>query len=356
MIAPPFISVPPAGYGGTELFVANLAEGLDELGHDVVVYANGESQVGTEVRWMYPESHWPIKGEFSEALKETVHSVWAIRDAADTCDIVHTNSIPGLPPSLFIDVPFVHTIHHEHEPALSNFYGHYPKVNYVTISDFQLRQELMPKVRTIHHGIDLSKYEWRSTKRRHLSFLGRIAPIKGPHLAIAVAKRCGIPLKIAGEIQPMFQDYFQTEIEPHLDGKFIEYVGEVGLPQKNDLLSNSIAMLFPIQWNEPFGLVMIEAMACGAPVLALPGGSVQEVVADTVSGYVCRSVDDMALRARDIQSHISPQIVREYAERNFSREQMAAAYERLFLSNAHPAIAPTGTELLRTIEEEPEAA
>jgi glycosyltransferase involved in cell wall biosynthesis len=321
-----------------------------------VVYANGESQVRTEVRWIYPQSHWPIKGDFCESLKETVHNTWAIRDAAKTCDIVHTNSIPGLPPSLFVDVPFVHTIHHEHEPALTDFYSHYPDVNYVTISDFQVRQEPMPKVRTIHHGIDLSKYEWRAKKRSYLSFLGRIAPIKGPHLAIAVAQRTGIPLKIAGEIQPMFQEYFRTEIEPHIDGKFIEYVGEVGLLEKNELLANSIAMLFPIQWNEPFGLVMIEAMACGAPVLALPGGSVPEVVADGISGYVCRSVEDMSQRVYDIQDDIAPQIVREYAEKNFSRDRMAAEYERLFESIAQPASPSVAAELLQAIQEEPEAA
>ena len=115
--------------------------------------------------------------------------------------------------------------------------------------------------------------------RNICAFLGRIAPIKGTHIAIEVAKKSGIPLKIAGEVQPIFQDYFDTQIKPHIDGKFIEYVGEADLAAKNELLGNSLAMLFPIQWNEPFGLVMIEAMACGTPVLALPGGAVEEVCA-----------------------------------------------------------------------------
>ena len=131
---------------------------------------------------------------------------------------------------------------------------------------------------------------------------------------------------------------------------------EVGLPEKNELLSHSIAMLFPIQWNEPFGLVMIEAMACGAPVLALPGGSVPEVVADGVSGYVCRSVEDMSQRVCDLPDRIAPHAVREYAERHFSRGRMAAAYERLFESIAMPGAVPVATELVQAIHEEPEAA
>ena len=137
----------------------------------------------------------------------------------------------------------------------------------------------------------------RAASRDYLSFLGRIAPIKGTHIAIEVAKKSGIPLKIAGEVQPIFQDYFDSQIKPHIDGKFIEYVGEVDLAAKNELLGNSLAMLFPIQWDEPFGLVMIEAMACGTPVLALPGGAVEEVVRDGVSGFVCQCVDEMAQRA-----------------------------------------------------------
>ena len=330
LIAPPFIAVPPARYGGTELFIAHLAEGLQDRGHDVVVYANGESEIGVEVRWLYPHNHWPIKGEMSETLKEMVHTAWAMRDAARDCDVIHTNSIPGIPHSQFLNLPLVHTIHHEQEDVLSEFYSHFPDVHYVTISDFQRKREKMPLMRTIHHGIDLDRYNCCSTKRGYLSFLGRIAPIKGPHLAIAVAKKSGIPLKIAGEVQPMFQDYFDSEIKPHVDGKFIEYIGEADLEDKNELLAHSIAMLFPIQWNEPFGLVMIEAMACGTPVLALPGGSVEEVVQDGVSGYVCRSVDEMVSRVRDVGSRLPPQQVRQYVQKYFSVDRMAGDYERLY--------------------------
>src|SRR4029453_19420928 len=167
-------------------------------------------------------------------------------------------------------------------------------------SEFQRLREKMPNLRTIHHGIDLSQYRFQGRKQQYLSFLGRIAPIKGTHLAISVAQKSGIPLKIAGEIQPIFRDYFEAEVKPHIDGKFIEYLGEADLAAKNELLGNSLALLFPIQWHEPFGLVMAEAMACGTPVLALPGGSVPEVVKEGVSGHICATPSDMVQRLKSL--------------------------------------------------------
>ena len=330
LIASPFVEVPPKRYGGTELFIANLAVELTNLGHQVVVYANGESNLPVEVRSLYPQSLWPLTGEFSETLKDINHTAWAIRDAIEDCDVIHVNNVHGLPPSRFCRIPFVYTVHHDHDQALSEFYSYYPDVHFVTISNFQQRLEEMPSLRTIHHGIDLSLYQFREKKQQYLSFLGRIAPFKGPHLAIRAARKCGIPLKIAGEVQPLFQPYFDAEVKPHLDGKFIEYVGEADLEAKNELLGNSLALLFPIEWDEPFGLVMIEAMACGTPVLALPGGAVSEVVCDGVSGYVCTSLDEMANYAANIQTLVRPNAVREYAELHFSAERMAAEYVYLY--------------------------
>jgi glycosyltransferase involved in cell wall biosynthesis len=188
----------------------------------------------------------------------------------------------------------------------------------------------MRRMRTIPHGVDLNAYRAPSGKREYLSFLGRIAPIKGTHIAIEVAKKSGIPLKIAGEVQPMFKSYFDSEIKPHLDGKFIEYVGEVDLQDKNELLGNSLALLFPIQWNEPFGLVMIEAMACGTPVLALSGGAVEEVVRNGISGYVCNSADEMVQRVRQLPGSFTPANVRQYCQQYFSVDRMVAEYLALY--------------------------
>jgi glycosyltransferase involved in cell wall biosynthesis len=192
---------------------------------------------------------------------------------------------------------------------------------------------------TIHHGIDTSRYRFVPQKQQYLSFIGRIAPVKGTHLAIDVARRTGIPLKIAGEVQPANRDYFEKMVKPRLDGKLVEYVGPADLQAKNELLGNSLAMLFPIQWGEPFGLVMIEAMACGTPVLAMPGGSVPEVVRDGVSGYICRSVRVMAEAVKNL--NIDPAIVRRYVEENFSIGKMVRQYIALYQEASNESFSRT---------------
>lgn len=324
LIAPPFIPVPPVRYGGTELFLGALAEGLKRKGINVVVYATGDSTVGTEVRSLYPKSEWPLEGEIFSNLKDLNHTFWAASDAMHDCDIIHFNNAPGLAASRFVRVPVVYTVHHPYEATLSDFYSSYPDVNYVTISDSQKSFEMMPKMTTIHHGIFIEDYPFRDKKQQYLSFIGRLAPVKGPHTAIEVARKTGIPLKIAGEVQPLFKDYYESQVKPQIDGKLIEYIGEADKQIKDELLSNSMALLFPIEWNEPFGLVMIEAMACGTPVIALPGGSVQEVVSDGISGYVCKNVDEMIERVRNLSIH--PAMVRRYAQEHFSVEVMTNKY------------------------------
>lgn len=329
LVAPPFISVPPKRYGGTELFIGELAVGLKALGHNPVVYTNGESTVPVEKRWLYPKGEWPIQGEIHGDLKDVNHCAWAVADAHRNCDIVHMNNAPGLAYSRFIKTPMVYTIHHPHERGLSEFYRFYPEVHYVTISDFQRHKEDLPHVRTIHHGLNFNEYELVTEKDDYVAFIGRIAPVKGTHLAIAAAKKAGVPLKIAGEIQPLFQEYYDREVKPHIDGRNVEYVGEADLAAKNELLGNACAMLFPIQWDEPFGFVIIEAMACGTPVIAFPGGSVREIVRGGVSGCVCNSVDEMA-RCIGSAGDFNPATVREYAEKNFSLAKMVRKYEALY--------------------------
>ena len=328
LVASPFISVPPARYGGTELFVAQLALGLKARNLDVVVYCNGESTVEVERRWLYDRAQWPIQGEIYDNLKDYNHTSWAMADAAADADVIHLNNLPGLFQSRVVRQPAVYTVHHPHEDALTTIYRYLPEVHYVTISDFQRQLEPMPDIRTIHHGVDMSLYRLQERKQDYLSFIGRIAPVKGTHLAIEIAKKAGIPLKIAGEVQPRFRDYYEKEIKPHIDGKFIEYVGEANLEEKNELLGGSRAMLFPIQWDEPFGLVMIEAMACGTPVLAMPRGSVPEVVKDGVSGWICQTVDELANRAQHLT--IKPSTVRAYVERQFSLGVMVGRYIELY--------------------------
>jgi len=327
-VAPPFIPVPPVEYGGTELFIADLARGLQAVGVEPIVYTNGESSVDVERRWLFEKSQWPIKGDAYNHLKDMEHATWAIHDASGSCDILHMNTVFGLIPSRLSRLPLVYTVHCPTDRQLSALYARFPEVNYVCISNDQRKRETLPKLHTIHHGINLSKYHLQTDKQDYLSFIGRIAPIKGTHLAIEIAKRAGIPLKIAGEVQPEYRDYFEAKVKPHIDGKFIEYAGLADLAAKNELLGNSMAMLFPIKWDEPFGLVMVEAMACGTPVLALRAGSVPEIVKDGVSGYIARNIDALVRRVQDLR--LVPAEIRGYVEQNFSQERMARDYCALY--------------------------
>lgn len=327
LIAPPFLAVPPRNYGGTESFVAQLVKGLKTSDIEVILYTNGESTAPVEMRFMYEKEEWPAELPIEKNLKQLSHAAWAIKDAVGQVDLFHVNSAMAAAFSGFVDIPFACTMHTDDE-EIARYYARLPEVNYVTISDFQRHKLPMPKMRTIHHGIDRNLYEVREKKDDYLAFLGRVAPAKGTHHAIEVAQKSGIPLKIAGEIQPFHQDYWESQIKPHVDGKFIEYVGQVNLKEKNELLGGARALVFPIQWDEPFGLVLIEAMACGTPVLATPRGSVPEIVKDGISGYVCSTVNDLVKRARNLQ--IPAATVRAYMEEFFSVERMTRDYIALY--------------------------
>ena len=227
LIASPFLEVPPPRYGGTELFINDLAVHLQGIGIEVVVYTVGTSTAPVERRSLYRKSRWPPANTTGERLRELRHSGWAMADADRACDVLH---VP------LVRKPAICTFHHPFDEDTADFYRSLPNVQFVAISKSQARRYQLPRLKVIHHGIDFSKYRLVERKQPYLSFLGRLVPVKGAHLAIKVAQRVGLPLKIAGEIQPAYRDYFEREIEPHVDGKSVEYVGEADLQAKNDLL------------------------------------------------------------------------------------------------------------------------
>ena len=324
LIGPPFIEIPPRRYGGTELFIGNLARALHERRHDVTVYGNGDSCLPCRLKWRYPHAEWPLDDPVLPQLRNADHSGWAIQDAARSVDVLHLNDVIALPFTNFVDVPAVHTIHHPHEPALSELYMKYPGIHYVSIAQWLADREPMPNIHVVHHGIPVDDYTFSDEKDDYVAFLGRIAPCKAPHLAIHAARLAGIRLKIAGEIQPAFREYWERDVRPLVDGRQIEYLGEADFATKNTLFAKARALLFPIQWEEPFGLVMIEAMACGTPVLSFAGGSVDEIVHDGANGWICRDVADMA--GRIATPGIEPAACRAYVNQHFSSATMADRY------------------------------
>ena len=192
IVAPPFLPVPPVAYGGTELFIADLAEGLTERGHDVTVYGNGASTVSCEVRSCYPDADWPPRPGANLTLKSLDHGSWALRDVLDDdFELIHLNDAIHVPLSRFLPIPAVYTLHHPHEPELTSLYARYPDIFYVAISDAQGIREPLCRIRTIYHGIRITKYAYQERKDDYVCFLGRMAPVKAPHLAIEVARRAG---------------------------------------------------------------------------------------------------------------------------------------------------------------------
>ena len=331
VLAPPWFAVPPTGYGGIEWIVSLLADGLTSNGHDVTLFASGDSRTRAKLAAVFEHAPSELIGR---TLPELEH-VLSCYERADDFDVIndHTGSL-GAGLGGLVATPVVHTIHGPLDGELGAVYESLrtvaPGVGLISISLNQRRPKPdLNWVANIPNALDLEHYPCKPHRGDYLLFLGRMNHEKGAHRAVAVAMELGLPLKLAGKMrEPREQEYFDEFVEPHL-GDGIEYLGEVNHGTKVELLQNARATLFPIEWEEPFGLVMIESMACGTPVIATRHGAVPEVIEDGLSGVIVdnwREIPEALERA----DAIDPVECRRYAEELFAPERMVADYERAY--------------------------
>ncbi len=332
LISPVWFPVPPSGYGGIEWVVSLLADSLAEAGHDVTLFASGDSSTKAALAWAYAEAPSADIGRTGPELRHAL----ACYERADDFDVVNDHSGP-LAAALggTVDTPVVHTVHGPLVGADGDLYASLarvaPGVGLISVSLNQRKpQPDLPWVANCHNALDLAAYPVTAERGEYLLFLGRLSPDKGCHRAVEVALDAGLPLRIAGKMrEPPEREYFETYVAPHL-GDGIEYLGETSHGKKVALLQNARATLFPIEWEEPFGLVMIESMACGTPVIATRWGAVPEVIEHGRSGVIVDDYHEMAgaLAAADA---LEPLECRRWVEEHFSAERMvedyAAAYE-----------------------------
>jgi glycosyltransferase involved in cell wall biosynthesis len=347
---PPLIeAVPPKLYGGTERVVAYLTDALVELGHDVTLFASGDSQTKAKLAPIWPRAL---------RLDSTVHDVFAplfmqletVARRAHEFDMIHCHlDYFAFPTLRLLGVPSITTLHGRLDlPELRPLYRLFHDIPVVSISDSQ-RQPL-PEANyaaTIHHGLP-QKSLAQGPGGRYLAFLGRISPEKAPDAAIRIATRAGMPLKIAAKVDKVDREYFQAKIEPMLAQADVEFIGEIGEHQKAEFLGNAAGLLFPIAWREPFGLVMIEAMACGTPVVAFNNGSVPEVLENGVTGFIVNSEDEAVRAVHDI-SRLDRGRIRTEFERRFTAQHMAKNYLKLYsrlVKSRRPASAAYSQEYL----------
>ncbi len=334
-IAPLHEAVPPKLYGGTERVVSFLTEELVALGHDVTLFASGDSVTSAKL-----EAIWPRALRLDPAIRDPIapHMLLmeAARAKADEFDVLHFH-MDYWSFSLFgrQRTPFVTTMHGRLDLAeLQPVFNTFPHVPIVSISDAQRRP--LPQanyVRTVLHGLPANLLTPQPGPKDYLAFLGRIAPEKGPDRAIRIARACGIPLKIAAKVDKADQVYFDSVIRPMLSGGGVEMIGEINDAQKPEFLGGARALLMPIDWPEPFGLVMIEAMACGTPVIAFNRGSVPEIVEHGASGFIVED-ETGAMSAVSRLGELSRDTVRARFDARFTAKRMAEDYLSIYRSLA----------------------
>ena len=329
-IAPLSESVPPKLYGGTERVVANLCDELIHQGHEVTLFASGDSKT---LATLVPACPQALRLSASpDPLASHLHMIETVAKRAEDFDLLHFHIAPlHFSVARRLKVAHLTTLHGRLDlPALAPLYSEFDDLPFVSVSDAQ--RTPLPRqnwVGTVYHGLPSRELIFHDTPGAYLAFLGRIAREKRVDRAIAIAKACGIPLKIAAKVDPADALYFKQEIEPLLSDPNVEFVGEIAERDKSDFLGDALALLFPIDWPEPFGLVMIEALACGTPVVAFRGGSVTEIIEHGVTGFVVDDIDQ-AIAATGQVDRLDRHACRRAFEQRFSATRMTRDYGRIY--------------------------
>ncbi|HEX6675776.1 MAG TPA: glycosyltransferase family 4 protein [Actinomycetes bacterium] len=345
IVAPPWYAIPPQGYGGIESMVFWLAEGLHAKGHDVTVIGAGPRAIAGRFLSTVAD---PPSERIGQVLPEVTHALQAAdlleeleREAP--LDVIHDHCAASVLAATRHAAPTVVTAHGPVDGEMLSYYRHIgPGISLVAVADFQRRlAPRLPWVGTVHNATQADAYPFESSKDDFCLFLGRMSGEKAPHLAIEAARAAGRRIVVAGKCtEKIEQDFFEARVRPLL-GPDVEWVGEADAQLKAELLGRARCLVFPVQWNEPFGLVMVEAMACGTPVVALRAGAVPEVVEHGVTGFVCDRVEELPAAIERVDD-LEPKACRQRVLDHFDVAQMAEGYERVFRQVAGRAGATPG--------------
>ncbi len=331
-VSPLYESVPPKYYGGTERIVSYLTEELVRQGHKVTLFASGDSVTQAQLISPCQQSLRLEKNFIDQMAYHLLLLEWVLKNA-DRFDIIHFHTdYMHFPLSRRNVVPQVTTVHGRLDiPELIPLYKEFREMPVVSISNAQRRPlSWINWQKTVYHGLPKNLYTFRKERGEYLAFLGRISPEKRVDIAIEIAKRTGMEIRIAAKVDAVDQEYFKAVIKPLFKNPRVKYLGEIGDKEKDEFLGNAYALLFPIDWPEPFGIVMIEAMACGTPVIAYRKGSVPEVIEDGVTGFVVENVGDAVKAVESRIQTLSRKQCREVFEKKFSATRMTEEYIKVY--------------------------
>ena len=332
-IAPLWERVPPPAYGGTELVVSLLTDELVRRGHEVTLFATGDSQTLAKLESCSPQALRALNVNKKEAEIYHTLELNKVFKRASEFDLIHSHlDAAAFPYAQFTKTPVIHTTHWIIEPEREPLWRDARQQNFISISNSQRRNDLgLNYTATVYNGIDTDIFPFYAEPNDppYLAFLGRMSPQKGPHLAIEIALRSGYHLKMAGKVDECDRDFFEKQVEPYIDGKQIEFLGEANHRQKCQLMGNAVATLFPITWSEPFGLVMAESMVLGTPVIAMKMGSTTEVIEDGKTGFLCHDVDQCVAAINHL-GEINRLACRDRIVKYFSVARMVDGYEAVY--------------------------